>query len=118
MTVEELLKKLAVRETTASAVGRAGCWATFGRPMTGFALPCAARDSARRCQMEEHMNELIDELRRRVAACEHLADEHTEQNDEISRARCWGKAQAYWHAAELAERVLVQAVADRVERDR
>lgn len=52
--------------------------------------------------MIEQISEMIQDLRRREAACEVLADSY----DEEGYSRCKGKASAYGHSAELLENIL------------
>lgn len=49
------------------------------------------------------MNELIEDLQRRAKACRELAHKSAEHSDDVGYARCLGKADAYEHAAQLAQ---------------
>ncbi len=58
--------------------------------------------------MNDRVQELIADLRRRAAECESLANERAISdwgNDETT-VRCRAKAQAYAHSAELAQQIL------------
>lgn len=63
--------------------------------------------------MIEQIRELIQDLRRREAACEKLADSY----DEEGYSRCKGKASAYGHCAELLENILKDHSLGSIPRD-
>lgn len=47
------------------------------------------------------MQDLINDLLRRAAACKRLAENYAGHADAVDRSRCLGKAEAYKRAAEL-----------------
>ncbi len=56
--------------------------------------------------MNDRVQELIDDLRRRATSRDEAANNYDRRRDSLAVERCRAKAQAYAHSAELAQQIL------------